>query len=80
MIERINIDKPECLVFFNPMSSDICFWKNSIPQELINNYEIIFIDYPGYNSPMEQLNSFNDLATYYHKLLLSANSLGRNFI
>jgi pimeloyl-ACP methyl ester carboxylesterase len=70
MIERINIDKSECLVFFNPMSSDICFWKNSIPQELINNYEIIFIDYPGYNSPMDQLNSFDDLATYYHKLLL----------
>lgn len=70
MIERINTDKPECLIFFNPMSSDICFWKNSIPQELINNYEVIFVDYPGYNSPIKQLKSFNDLATYYHNLLL----------
>lgn len=71
MIERINIDKPECIVFFNPMSSDIGFWKNNIPSELINNYEIIFIDYPGYNSQMEVIKSFDDLATYYHELLLS---------
>ncbi len=70
MIKRINTHNPECLVFFNPMSSDICFWKNSIPQELINNYEIIFIDYPGYNSPLKEFKSFNDLATHYHEELI----------
>lgn len=71
MIERINTDKPECILFFNPMSSDICFWKNNIPESLINNYEIIFINYPGYNSPMEKINSFQELADYYESKLLS---------
>lgn len=71
MIEKINKDKQECLVFFNPMCSDINFWKKKIPQELVNNYEVNFINYPGYNSSFIPFKTFDELATYYHNELLS---------
>jgi len=71
MIERINKNQEECLIFFNPMSSDLCFWKNVIPQELKKEYEVIFVDYPGYNSPFIPFKSFEELSDYYHYELLS---------
>ncbi len=71
MIERINNDKPESIVFFNPMGTDLCFWKKKTPSYFINNYEVIFINYPGYNCLMETVDSFRDLADYYHEELLS---------
>ncbi len=73
-IERINSDKSECLLFFCPMCSDTYFWKNYIPEELINNYEIIFVNYPGYGcSPMREFASMKELANYYRTRILNKN-------
>ena len=71
MIQRINKGNPESLLFFNPMSCDINFWKKTIPSELINNYDVLLINYPGYSSPFIPFPSFQDLADYYHKKVLS---------
>lgn len=68
---RLNKHNPECLIFFNPMASDTCFWKNNLPDHLATKYEIIFIDYPGYNSPLVSLPSFQDMANYIHDQILS---------
>ncbi len=73
-IERINSDKSESLLFFCPMCSDTYFWKNYIPEELMNNYEIIFVNYPGYGcSPMREFASMRELANYYRTTILNKN-------
>jgi pimeloyl-ACP methyl ester carboxylesterase len=70
-IIKINKHNTESLVFLNPMASDSCFWKNNLPDELANKYEIIFINYSGYNSPFVELQSFQDLSNYVHTEVLS---------
>ena len=80
MIEQIDSDKEECLVFFNPMGSSIHFWKRDFPQKLINNYEVIFVDYPGYNSQYIPIKSFDELASFYDKKLLSIIQKPMHFI
>jgi|GEM_PF-1872554 len=70
MVQSINKSAEECLVFFNPLSSDSRFWRNTIPERLLNRFEVIFYEYPGYNSPFIRLNSFNELASYVNDQIL----------
>lgn len=71
LTEHINKHHAECLVFFNPIGCDRGFWKNSLQPNILDKYEILLIDYPGYNSIFEKLSSFQELADYIHYNLLS---------
>ncbi|HEU4552198.1 MAG TPA: alpha/beta fold hydrolase [Chitinophaga sp.] len=71
MVQSINKSAAECLVFFNPLSSDSRFWKSTIPKRLLNRFEVVFYEYPGYNSPFIKLNSFNELALYVNDQVLN---------
>lgn len=71
MIQHINKHHPETLVFFNPICSDNCFWKKSIPEELVERFEVILFDYPGYHSPFVRLNNFQEMAGYVKQEVLS---------
>lgn len=71
MVQSINKSGAECLVFFNPLSSDSRFWKSTIPKRLLDRFEVIFYEYPGYNSPFIRLNSFNELARYVNDQILN---------
>lgn len=65
-----NNNKPEALVFLNPMGTDTRFWKNNFPTEIMDKYETIFVDYPGYNSDFYTYNSFSEVALdLYNKVL-----------
>lgn len=70
MVQSINKNGTECLVFFNPLSSDSRFWKNAIPKKLLDRFEVVFFDYPGYNSPFIKLKDFEELANYVCKIIL----------
>ncbi|WP_143304662.1 alpha/beta fold hydrolase [Chitinophaga vietnamensis] len=70
MIQHINKHHSECLVFFNPLCSDNCFWKKNIPEELVERFEVILFDYPGYHSPFVKLNNFSEVAGYVRRELL----------
>jgi surfactin synthase thioesterase subunit len=71
LTEHINKHHAECLVFFNPLGCDRVFWKNALQPDILDNYEIILIDYPGYNSDFEKLGSFQELADHIHYNLLA---------
>lgn len=71
MIKRINKANSKCLIFFNPVCTDRTFWESAIPAEILEAYEIILIDYPGYNSDFKKVESYQELAEYYHDELLS---------
>ena len=58
-ITKLNIDKEESIIFLNPLASDVAFWKNN---DLLNKYEIILIDYSGYNSEYKIIKSIDELA------------------
>jgi pimeloyl-ACP methyl ester carboxylesterase len=67
---KINTHNKEVIVFFNPLGTDSNFWKNIIPQELINSYDILLIDYPGYNSEFTQHASMQKLADEIHQTFI----------
>ncbi len=71
MVQSINKTATECLVFFNPLSSDSRFWKNGIPKKMLDKYEVIFFEYPGYNSPFVKLKNFTELAGYVQEEILN---------
>ncbi|QDP85575.1 alpha/beta hydrolase [Chryseobacterium sp. SNU WT5] len=58
----LNSYNDEAIVFLNPMGSDTRFWKKNFPDEILENYEVIFIDYPGYNSKFFKYKNFAEQA------------------
>ncbi|WP_343693360.1 alpha/beta hydrolase [Chitinophaga sp.] len=70
MVQSINKNADECLIFFNPMSSDSRFWTTNIPRELLERFEVIFYEYPGYNRPFIKLENFKELARFIDKEVL----------
>lgn len=70
MVQSINKNADEALVFFNPMSSDSRFWTTNIPQRLLDKFEVVFYEYPGYNTPFLKMDTFNELAQYVNQEIL----------
>jgi pimeloyl-ACP methyl ester carboxylesterase len=68
---EINSHNEEVIVFLNPMGTDINFWKNCIPEDLINLYHILLIDYPGFNSEFIQYGRMQGLADAIHTEVIS---------
>lgn len=66
-----NSDNREAIVFLNPMGTDTRFWKNDFPKEILDKYETIFVDYPGYNSDFHKYASFSEVASDVCETVLS---------
>lgn len=67
----LNSYNEEAIVFLNPMGTDARFWKNNFPDEISDKYEVIFIDYPGYNSDFYRYASFPEVASDLYNTVLS---------
>ena len=55
-------DAEEAILFLNPMCADTTFWKNIVSDRLASAYEILMVDYPGYNSAFVSQASLSDVA------------------
>ena len=55
-------DAEKAILFLNPMCADTTFWKNIVSDRLASTYEILMVDYPGYNSAFVSQATLSDMA------------------